>query len=156
MTRILIVAAAVALTQPVSAQTFPPAVKEAIETARADCESFEAGDFDRAQDAIRQVDLTGDAGPDWIVDESKMSCSSAASMYCGTGGCGLTLVANGIPTYRIAGGWDIVEFGGAPVLLLSVHGSRCGGINPTPCTEALTWDPEREVFSTLAEAVENK
>ena len=32
------------------------------------------------------VDLDGDIARDWVVDEAGFLCSSAASLYCGTGG----------------------------------------------------------------------
>ena len=47
-------------------------------------------------------------------------------------------------------GWDVVTFGRNRVLLMDVHGSRCGGINPTPCVEALAWDQEAKVVALRA------
>jgi hypothetical protein len=61
-------------------------VDDVLEEARKNCESFEGGIFE-ARDAVQPVDLSGDGVPETVVDESRFSCSSAASMYCGTGGC---------------------------------------------------------------------
>lgn len=134
----------------VQADPVPAAVNAVLEDARADCESFEAGDFSLQDAAVEQRDLTGDGQMDWIIDSSLMGCSSAASMYCGTGGCELTLVVGAHITERLAHGWALASFNDRPVLLLDVHGSLCGGINPTPCIEALIWDDEPQQFSTLA------
>ena len=49
-------------------------------------------------------------------------------------------------------GWDVVDLGTNRVLLTDVHGSQCGGINPTPCVTASTWDAEDGIWrSTAAE-----
>ncbi len=49
-------------------------------------------------------------------------------------------------------GWNIVTFGAEKVLLTQVHGSQCGGINPTPCVTASVWDGEEKAWrSTGAE-----
>lgn len=131
------------------AEELPQAVQGAIDDARADCESFEAGDFSFEPEAIIKTPLTQTADG-WLVDETHMRCSSAASMYCGTGGCGLFLIVGDHITERLAKAWSIVDFYDRPVVLLDVHGSLCGGINPTPCVEALIWDDEASVFTTLA------
>lgn len=135
---------------PAAAEEFPAPVQAEIDQARADCESFEGGDFSMAAEAVQQIDLTGDFTPDWVVDETHMSCSSLASLYCGTGGCGLSLIVGDIVTERLSKGWMIVDFYQLKAILLDVHGSLCGGINPTPCLEALVWDFGEEHFTTLA------
>lgn len=136
-----------------SAQDLPAPVQAVVDDARADCESFEAGEFAAEGSAVQQIDLTG-SGEGWIVDTGKMSCSSAASMYCGSGGCGLSMVVGDSVTERIAARWQVMTFFSAPVVLLNVHGSLCGGINPTPCVEALVWDSEAGQFSSIAAQVQ--
>ena len=148
---ILRVLAVLSLSWPASvfASDLPVPVADIVEGARADCESFEAGAFSMQPEAARREDLTG-GGEGWVVDTALMSCSSAASMYCGSGGCSVSFVVGDHVTERIAAGWGIVPFGDRSVLLLDVHGSLCGGINPTPCVEALTWDAETAEFTSLA------
>ena len=43
-------------------------------------------------------------------------------------------------------GWDMANIGPFRVLLADVHGSQCGGINPTPCVVASVWDAEEKVW----------
>lgn len=139
---------------PAAAQDLPPPVQAQIDDARADCESFEAGDFSMAPEALQQIDLTGDGTPDWVVDESHMECSSAASMYCGSGGCGLSLIVGDLVAETLARGWTVVDVFGTPAVLLDVHGALCGGVGPTPCAEALTWDPDSQRFTSVAPPVQ--
>ncbi|MEM8958755.1 MAG: hypothetical protein AAGC86_13190 [Pseudomonadota bacterium] len=139
---------------PAAAQDLPPPVQAQIDDARADCESFEAGDFSMTPDAVQQRDLTGDGVLDWVVDESHMDCSSAASMFCGTGGCELSLIVGDRVAETLARGWTVVDAFGRTVVLLDIHGALCGGIGPTPCVEALTWDPDNQRFTSVAPPVQ--
>lgn len=126
----------------------PLPLAAALETARAECASFDGGSLDIGYAAVSRPDLTGDGTPDWALDESQLACSSAASLFCGTGGCMVTFVVGDTATERLTKGWQVVEFGPWHVVLLQVHGSLCGGINPTPCVEALVWDSDAQRFST--------
>ena len=48
--------------------------------------------------------------------------------------------------------WEMTNIGRDRVLLADVHGSQCGGINPTPCIVASAWDAEEKVWrSTVAQ-----
>jgi hypothetical protein len=57
-------------------------VADILASAAADCASFENGTLDAA-DAAVPTDLDGMEPMDTIVDMSRVTCSSAASMYCG-------------------------------------------------------------------------
>lgn len=132
-----------------AAQDVPPAVNAAIEAAAAECAGFEGGQLAVGDDAVIAADLTG-SGNGWVLDFAGLSCSSMASFACGSGGCRVLFGVDDHVTERLAAGWALVEFGPAPVILLDVHGSLCGGINPTPCVEAIVWDGEAGAFSSLA------
>jgi hypothetical protein len=132
-----------------SAQNAPPALNEAIETAATECASFEGGVLAVPQGAPRPVDLTGD-GSVWVLDFADLACSTMVSFACGTGGCQMLFAVGDHVTERLAAGWTVADFGARSVILLDVHGSRCGGINPTPCVEALVWDGEAGQFMTVA------
>lgn len=110
-----------------------------IQKARQECQSFENGVLEITDKAITRVDLTGDGEPDELVDSRAFSCSSAASLFCGTGGCSLTAIVGGSTTEFLAKGWRIVDWDGQPVLLLAVHGSECGGTNLRRCYNAMAW-----------------
>lgn len=110
-----------------------------IQQARQDCQSFENGVLEITDNPISRVDLTGDGQPDELVDSRAFSCSSAASLFCGTGGCSLTAIVGGSTTEFQAKGWRIVDWDRQPILLLAVHGSECGGTNLRRCYNAMVW-----------------
>lgn len=89
---------------------------------------------------VSQVDLTGDGQPDEVVDTRDLACSSAASLYCGTGGCTVVLVAGEIMHRMLVKDWRVIDWHDRPVVLAALHGSACGGSNLRYCVEALTWD----------------
>jgi hypothetical protein len=120
----------------------PPALQEKVALASETCADFENGVLDVAWGAVRRIDLDGDRQLDWALDESGLACSSAASLFCGTGGCMTHFVIGDAIHSHLTRGWDLVWLRASRVLLSDVHGSRCGGINPTPCVVASVWDPE--------------
>ena len=129
---------------PIALATAAPSAQAAdlaagvIAEARKACEGFENGKFD-AGDAVRQVDLDGDGAMDTVVDESKFSCSSAASMYCGTGGCMLHTIVGDKKNSFQAEGWRMTDWDGRPILLLARDGGWCGGAGSQLCFQAIYW-----------------
>ncbi len=65
----------------------PIGLREKVDLAAQACAEFNDGQFDIAWGAVERVDLDGDLQRDWVLNESGFACSSAASLYCGTGGC---------------------------------------------------------------------
>ncbi len=113
-----------------------------IAQARADCRAFENGTLTLGENAVVQADLTGDGQPEEIVDSRAFTCSSAASLFCGTGGCTITVVADGTARAFLAKAWRTVDWDGQAILLLAVHGSDCGGTNLRRCYEAVVWSED--------------
>jgi hypothetical protein len=124
-------------------------VDTVIQQARHECQSLDNGKMDIGEQAVTHIDVTGDGSPDQIVDSSKFSCSSAASLFCGTGGCGVTVVANGTQSRFLAKAWKVVQWDNQPILLLVVHGSECGGNNLRRCYRATVWTESG--FSTVGD-----
>jgi len=116
---------------------------DVLARAAADCAGFENGVFTAAEDAVQAVDLTGDGVPETVVDAGKFQCSSAASLYGGSGGTWLTVVVDGKAQDFLAQAWTVTDFAGAKVLLLYHNGVDCGGIGVDPCVEALVWGDGR-------------
>ena len=114
------------------------AVDTVLDEAQAQCQSFENGVFSTTDDVLARIDLSGDGKPDTLVDGHGFRCSTG-NLYCGTGGCPLTLLVDGTRTDLMAKGWRVVEVGTLSVLLLEVHGVGCGGTNLRNCFEALVW-----------------
>ncbi|WP_181892906.1 hypothetical protein [Falsiruegeria mediterranea] len=130
----------------------PKGLQAKVELAKKACEEFDNGQFDLEWGAVERVDLDGDLYSDWILNEFGFACSTAASLYCGTGGCLSHFLVSDEVHSVLNKGWDIVTFGAEIVLLSKVHGSQCGGINPTPCVTASVWDGEEKTWrSTDAE-----
>lgn len=124
--------------------TLPLPLQSKVELARQACAAFERGRFQLDWGAVSKVDLDSDSHTDWVLNEAGFSCSSAASLYCGTGGCVSHFLIGSTLTSLRNRGWSVVTFGPRRVLLTDVHGSRCGGINSTPCVLALVWDAEHK------------
>lgn len=143
-----------ALSTSAAAETtdMPDALQAKIDAASSLCASYEDGEFALEESALQRVDLDGDGNDDWVLDESGFACSSAASLYGGTGGnMSHFLIGSELASFQNQG-WDIVTFGPHTVLLAQVHGSNCDGINPTPCVVSKVWDAEAKVwrFATTA------
>lgn len=132
------------------AQELPQPLQAEIDTARADCAAFENGELEVPWDATTRTDLTGDGTQDVVLDLGKLRCSSAASLYCGTGGCSVLFAVGDTVTRRLSKGWTVQRFGPFTVVLNQRHGSDCGGTNLRPCVEAMVWDSNDARFSTLA------
>ena len=101
------------------------------------CESFQNGIFE-PRDAVQPVDLTGDGVPETVVDEFRFACSSAASMYCGTGGCMLRAIVGDQTFSWLAKGWKVVDWTGDRIHLMQIHGANCGGRIP-PLLRSRVW-----------------
>ena len=56
-----------------------------LAAAAKDCAEMDGGVF-ASEGAVRQIDMTGDGTDDTIVDEALFTCSTAASLYGGSGG----------------------------------------------------------------------
>ena len=130
----------------------PAQLQEKVNQAQQACSDFENGEFAMDWGAVARVDLDGDLRPDWVLNEVSFACSSAASLYCGTGGCMSHFLVGDVLGSVLNQGWDVADIGPYRVLLTDVHGSLCGGINPTPCVTASIWDSEAGQWrSTSAE-----
>jgi hypothetical protein len=114
------------------------AATEILRKAKSECASFEGGEFNATRRAITSHDFTGDGRPEEIVDASQFSCSSAASMWGGSGGTYLWVIVDGKTYEFLAHKWRVVDVDGQKVLLLAVHSSECGD-NIGPCYRALVW-----------------
>lgn len=130
------------------APELPFALREKVKNAEKACRDFDNGKFVLDNDAIERIDLDGDGLADWVVNETGFSCSSAASLYGGTGGSMSHFLVGGKVASILNQGWEVVRLAQHVVVLIDVHGSQCGGINPTPCVTSSVWDSEGKVWRT--------
>jgi len=115
-------------------------IAETLAAGRAACAAVEGGTFSLAPDAVSETDLSGDGTSDTVIDEAGFRCSSAVSLYCGTGGCMVhVFVYEERVQSRVAKGWKVIDWPPLRVLLLALHGTECGGTNLRGCVEALVW-----------------
>jgi hypothetical protein len=144
---------ALTLPQPASASDIselPVQLQEKVNQAQQACSDFENGEFALELGAVVRVDLDGDLRPDWALNEVFFACSSALSLYCGTGGCMSHFLVGDVISSILNQRWDVVDLGPNRVLLTDVHGSQCGGIDPTPCVTASAWDAEDGIWRSTA------
>jgi hypothetical protein len=141
--KIILLASSVATMPPALAQDAAPtqigrseAAMRIIDQGRLAC-SKEKGQFNAASDAVMKFDLNGDGKPDEIVDEGKFACSTAASLYCGTGGCGLHLIVDGKDHNYLSQVWSVASLGEAKIILFGVHWSACK--YKSPCVRGVVW-----------------
>lgn len=142
--------AGLCLTGPAMAQDIPAPFVDLLTKRAADCNHFEFGTMTVEDGALQQIDLNGDGALDHVLDEHHLRCSTAASLYCGTGGCSVSFLVNEALDTRLTKGWQVTAFSPMTVVLLQKHGSDCGGTNVNPCVEALVWDGELNAFNSVA------
>ncbi|MEM8794759.1 MAG: hypothetical protein AAGE61_04260 [Pseudomonadota bacterium] len=130
--------AAVTISLPVKASG-PIDAEAVLAEAAEECASIDDGRFERDEGAVLSVDLGSDSGNDVIIDFSKLHCTSAASFWCGSGGCSLVVLTSGKRYDFLARAFKTVEWFDREILLLSLHGSACGGAGAEPCFAAYFW-----------------
>ncbi len=109
-----------------------------LEKAKEDCNGFENGSFEATGKAVTLHDITGDDKPEEFVDGAQFSCSTALTLFGGTGGTYLWIVVNGMQYEFLAHKWKVIDLDGQAVILLAVHPSQCDD-DIGPCYRALVW-----------------
>lgn len=113
-----------------------------LSEAAAMCTDQEKGVFS-SEGAVRSLDVTGDGQPDTLVDELLFTCTTAASLYGGSGGSMIHVIVGDVQSDFLVQGYEVLNWAGRTILLLAVHGSSCNSIGADPCFEALVWNGER-------------
>ena len=109
-----------------------------IQNAKNECINASNGEFYMSEQAVTLHDLTGDGKPEKIIDASHFSCSTALSLWGGSGGTYLWVIVDGKKYEFLAHKWKIVEMDDQKVLLLAVHSSECSD-TIGPCYRAFVW-----------------
>lgn len=115
-----------------------PLATQLVQQAKQDCKSLENGAFHSTEKTITLHDITGDGRPEEFVDASQFSCSSALTLWGGTGGTYLWAIVEGKAYDFLAKRWQVVDVDGQAVLLLAVHSSQCSD-DIGPCYRAYVW-----------------
>jgi hypothetical protein len=95
-----------------AAQDWPPAIAAIVAESQSIC----SGTFSAAPEAVVQRDLNGDGTPDWVVDSGYFQCSDNHGTYCGTMGCGVDTVIDGVRSGLNLHSWDTVTENGITYL----------------------------------------
>lgn len=90
MTRPLLLLACLLVAAPAAAAPYPTRVQAEIEDLQQSCAS-QGGRFAIGKDAVLTADFDGDRQPDYVINENGLSCSSSPGLYCGSGGCGVSV-----------------------------------------------------------------
>jgi hypothetical protein len=133
---------------------FPPPVVKLLASLRQDCVDL-GGTWKDPHSAIDIVDLNRDGHPDYVIDESKLECDGAASIYGGAGGSSVQVFASTSQGYILA--WDNGAYGETLTrnparLWLFVGGPLCGQTDAKSladmigCQRPLTWQAEQHAF----------
>lgn len=132
-------------------KVFDPAVLNIILEHRELCLEHGDGELQVPVTAIEKVDLTGNNERDTVFHLGKVRCSVSGSYFSGSAGSFVYLVVEDKVTEFLAKGFAVsYALGeGNPIIILSVHGSACGGYGATNCVLATVWgDGEFEVVET--------
>jgi len=114
-------------------------VNDIVRKAKEECASMDNGEFNTTEQTIMLHDFTGEGRPEELVDASQFSCSTALSLWGGSGGTYLWVVVDGEAHEFLAHQWKVVDMYGQNVLLLAVHSSECSD-DIGPCYRAHVWD----------------
>lgn len=122
----------------VSANDHSPLATEIVQNAKRDCNGFENGEFHATEKTITLHDLTGDGRPEEFVDTAQFSCSTAVSLWGGSGGTYLWVIVEDKAYEFLSHYWQVVDVGKQQVLFLAVHSSQCSD-DIGPCYRAYVW-----------------
>ena len=112
--------------------------KEIVHKAKQECNDIENGKFHSTVRAITLHDITGDGQPEEFVDASQFSCSTAMTLWGGSGGTYLWIIVDDKEYEFLAHQWRVIDIDGQSVILLAVHSYECGD-DIGPCYRALAW-----------------
>jgi hypothetical protein len=127
-------------------------VKAVVEVARKRCLKANGHMLVLEPGAIRSLDLTGNGRADFILDMTHVRCERLGSIFCGTGGCELSIVV------ALPGGkfrevfrqqvirYEIEPGGSMRTIRFDLHGTFCGKTGPEPCSKRQLITGERFGF----------
>ena len=124
------------------------AAGDAVAAYKADlvetCRGIDGGKLTFQPGFETRRDVTGDRKADVILDNSKAACSSAASTFCGSGGCEIAVFVTSKRGFRnafqpLTQDWQIVSLRGKPAIHLFLHGTACGRSGAEACEKWYAW-----------------
>jgi hypothetical protein len=128
------------ITSPVLADNYPVALTDLLAYHGTAC-GIQGGTLTTPPDAISTANMNGDGQTDFILDSSKLICSTLASMFCvAETGCELSVfVGTDVHTF-IVKAWSLQDAGPRQHLVATIDGDLLR--SPVDVTTHLTWDDE--------------
>lgn len=93
-----------------------PAWPDEFASIIAEDKTYCDGEFSVAPETVVQRDLNGDGTLDWILDTAGFACSNSYGLYCGTQGCGVETLIDGVLGSLLLRSWDTVTEDGTTYL----------------------------------------
>jgi hypothetical protein len=90
---------------------WPPEFAAIIAESQTMCDGFSV-----APEAVSRRDLNGDGTTDWVLDTAGFACADSYGTFCGTGGCTVETLIDGVPGSLLLQSWDTVTEGGTTYL----------------------------------------
>ena len=127
--------------------------KAVVERARNDCLKANGHVLVLEPGAVSRHDLTGNGRADYIIDTTYVRCERLGSIFCGTGGCELSIVV-ALPRgkFREVFRQQVIRYeiepsdGSMRTIRFDLHGTFCGKTGPEPCRKRQLITGERFVF----------
>jgi hypothetical protein len=132
---------------PATAQDRPPALQSLLDYHQAAC-TAQGGSLTLPDDAVSQAILTDSMDPAFILDSSKLSCSTAPAMFCAEGiGCEINVFQSGAQHSLIVLDWSVVNDEDRQLLQVTISGELLN--KPEPGTYRMAWDETTKALVTL-------
>lgn len=127
--------------------------KAVVEAARKRCVDANGFMLVLEPGAVSRHDLTGNGRADYIIDFTYVRCERLGSIFCGTGGCELSIVV-ALPRgkFREVFRQQVIRYeiepsdGSMRTIRFDLHGVYCGKTGPEPCRERRLITGERFAF----------
>jgi hypothetical protein len=153
---VLLLGLAGAAAQPTVTQTLnareAAGAKAVVETARQTCLKANGHMLVLEPGAVSRHDLTGNGRADFIVDLTHVRCERLGNIFCGTGGCELSIVV-ALPRgkFREVFRQQVIRYeiepdAGMRTIRFDLHGTFCGKAGPEPCRQRRRINGERFDF----------
>jgi hypothetical protein len=116
----------------------PPALIGLLDYHATAC-GIHGGTLTTPPEAISTANLNGDGQTDYILDSSKLVCSTSPAMFCADGtGCELSLFVGTGQHTLIVKEWSLRDAGPVQHLVATIDGDLLQ--SPVDITSHLTWD----------------
>lgn len=126
--------------------------KAVVEAARNRCLDANGYMLVLEPGAVSRHDLTGNGRADYVIDFTHVRCERLGNIYCGTGGCELSIVV-ALPRgkFREVFRQQVIRYEIEPdtsmkTIRFDLHGTFCGKSGPEPCRERRRINGERFSF----------